>query len=345
MPSTNKVTVVIPTNHSHQDLLKVVRAISNQIVKPTEIVIVDSSAERGTCPSEISALCAVCSIILFYEYRVSALPGEARNIGISKVSTELIAFLDVQTIPRPHWLETALRTLDIEGVSGVWGSTCFSAESKFENLVRDGLFGRLPRKTLPGSVFRREVFETAGKFVDWVRAGEDTEWILRVEVLKIKVGNITNTSLDYIGLIGSDAQQLLKKWHRNYTMSRELPHFFPQKLLLWLFFYPTLTLIAFNWNYLIADWRMDSPLYLGHVTKIMATLPIFIYVITRGFVMPLKRGVGVWRLLPIRFVGITMVCSIADGVKLLVFTLPMHKLKLISGGIDTMRKDMENSLD
>ena len=332
MPSVHNISVVIPSNHSHQDLVKVVRAISNQIVKPTEIVIVDSSAERGTCPSEISALCAVCGVYLIYEYRVSALPGEARNIGISRVNTELIALLDVQTIPRPHWLETSLKILSIQDVSGVWGSTCFSAESKFERLVRDGLFGLLPRKTLPGSVFRRDVFENAGKFVDWVRAGEDTEWMLRVEVLKIKVGNTTNTSLDYIGLIGSDAKQLMKKWHRNYTMSRELPHFFPQKLLLWLTFYPMVTLIAFNWNYLVADWRMDSPLYLGHVTKMMATLPIFIYVITRGLVMPLKRGVGVWRLLPIRFVGILLVCSVADVVKLLVFTLPINKRESSSGG-------------
>ena len=72
------------------------------------------------------------------------------------------------------------------------------------------------------------------------------------------------------------------------------------------------------------------------MTKVMATLPIFICVITRGLVMPLKRGVGVWRLLPIRFVGITLVCSIADGVKVLVFTFPMHKRESNSGGTDAI---------
>jgi hypothetical protein len=330
--SLSNICVVIPSNHNHEDLIIVIKAINNQIIQPAEIVIVDSSFERGKCPAEISALCAASGIKLIYEHRTSALPGEARNIGISRAGTGLIALLDVETIPRPDWLEKSLRLLSTVGVLGVWGSTYFSADNKFERLVRDGLFGIHPRKTLPGSVFRREVFKKAGEFIDWVRAGEDTEWMLRVEVLKIRVLSTTHT-VDYTGLIGSDAMQLMKKWHRNYTMSRELPHLFPQKLLLWLIFYPMLILIAFNWNYLIADWRMDSPLYLGHVTKIMATLPIFIYVITRGVVMPLKRGVGVWRLLPARFLMITSVCLIADFVKILVFSSPKLKRDVPFGTI------------
>lgn len=316
------ICVVIPTNHSHDDLILAIKAINKQTIRPTEVVIIDSSFERGNCPVEISSLCAFSGIKLIYEQRQSAFPGDARNIGISRASTGLIALLDVETIPQPDWLDNSLRILAIEGVLGVWGSTYFSAETKFERLVRDGLFGIRPRKTLPGSVFKREVFERVGQFVDWVRAGEDTEWMLRVEVHKIIVVNTTNTSVNYTGLIGSDAKQLLKKWQRNYTMSRELPHFFPLKILLWLIFYPMIILIAFNWNYLIADWRMDSPFYLGHVTKIMVVLPFIVYVIIRAFLIPLKRGVSIFQLLPIRFLGILLVCIIADGVKWLVFSLP-----------------------
>ena len=321
---SSDICVVIPSNHSHDELIVLIKAIDNQIVKPTEIVIVDSSFQRGKCPPEISILCAASGIKLIYEHKSSALPGGARNIGVIKAGTGLIALLDVKTIPRPDWLEKSLRMLAIDGVLGVWGSTYFSAENKFERLVRDGLFGIHPRKTLPGSVFRREVFEKAGEFIDWVRAGEDTEWMLRVEVLKITVVNTTH-AVDYTGLIGSDAKQLLNKWHRNYTMSRELPHLFPQKLLLWLIFYPMLIMVAFNWNYLIADWRMDSPLYLGHVTKIMTLLPIFMYVVIRGIVTPLKRGVAFWQLLPTRFLVITLVCFMADFVKVLVLSSPKSK--------------------
>lgn len=319
------ISLIIPSNHGHLELLKIVHAVCNQTVRPAEIVIVDSSVERGTYPADIGALCAVNRIKLIYEHRQSALPGEARNIGLGIANGAFIAFIDVQTIPRPHWLEASLSLLTSHGAAGVWGATCFSAEARFEKLVRDGFYGVLPRKTLPGSVFRCEVLDKAGLFIDWVRAGEDTEWLLRLEMLKIPLVQAPSALIDYVGLIGFDKTELLKKWYRNYTASRDLPHLFHQKLYLWLVLYPLLVLIAFNWNYLIADWRMDSPLYIGHVTKIVVILPAVLYVLVRGLVLPLQRGVGIWQVLPVRFLAITLVCFLADIVKALVFSLPRRR--------------------
>jgi hypothetical protein len=122
-----------------------------------------------------------------------------------------------------------------------------------------------------------------------------------------------------------DINKFLKKWHRNYTASRELPHFSPQKMLLWLVLYPAFILIAFNWNYLIADWRMDSPFYLGHITKFVTILPPLIYVFVRGFFVPARRGVRLSSLLPFRFIWITLICLLADAVKSFVFTMPHRK--------------------
>jgi hypothetical protein len=176
----------------------------------------------------------------------------------------------------------------------------------------------------------------AGQFVAWVRAGEDTEWMLRLELLRVRIVNPPGALIDYVGLIGLDLNKLLKKWFRNYTTSRDLPHFFPQKLLLWLFLYPLLILTAFNWNYLIADWRMDSPLYIGHVTKIVVILPGLVYLSVRGFVLPLRRGVGIWRLLPARFLAITLVCSMADVIKVLVFSFPKRKYDVKARNISSL---------
>jgi glycosyltransferase involved in cell wall biosynthesis len=316
------ISVIIPSNHDQKDLLEIVCAVCSQTVKPSEIVIVDSSLGGGVCPAEIEVACSAGSIKLIYEHRDRALPGDARNIGLCLANGELIAFIDVKTTPLPHWLEESLRLLAADGALGVLGSTYFSAQTEFEMRVRDGFYGVLPRRTLPGSVFRREVFDKTGQFIDWARAGEDTEWMLRLEVLKIPIVHSSNALVIYLGLIGSNIKQLLRKWFRNYSASRELPHFFPQKILLWLVLYPMLVLTAFNWNYLIADWRVDSPFYIGHVTKIAVFLPALIYIIVRGLVLPLRRGVSIWRLLPTRFLEITAVCFMADFVKILVFSLP-----------------------
>jgi glycosyltransferase involved in cell wall biosynthesis len=318
-----KISVIIPSNHDMNKLLTLVKAVCSQSVKPYEIVIVDSSIQCGVCPKEVEVICADCSVNLVYEYVKCAYPGKARNIALGLSNGEMIAFIDVQTIPRPNWLELSLLKLfEKSGTYGVLGATYFSAQTRFERLVRDGFYGAMPRKTLPGSVFRRQVFEIAGQFIDWARAGEDTEWMLRLEVLKVATDYSSATLIDYVGLAGINIKLLLKKWFRNYSASRVLPHFFPQKIFLWLVLYPLIVLIAFNWNYLIADWRMDSPFYIGHVTKTAVILPILIYVIVRGLVLPMRRGVGIWRLLPLRFLAITCVCFMADFVKILVFSLP-----------------------
>ena len=322
------ISVIIPSNHGHHELLKIVKAVCAQTVKPYEVVIVDSSNKCVTSPIDVSVLCESCSIKLVYEHVVTVLlPGHARNIGLDLSSGEIIAFIDVQTIPRTHWLESCLKCLASNSVYGVWGAACFKAETSFEKLVRDCFYGVLPRKTLPGSIFRKNVFDKTGQFIEWVRAGEDTEWMLRLELLKLNVANPPSALIDYLGLIGSDYKMLVSKWYRNYRASHQLPHFFPQRLFLWLILYPLLTLIAFNWNFLIADWRMDSSLYIGHITKIVALLPILAYIFIRGFWLPMLRGVDVWRLLPFRFISILSVCFVADTVKMLAFTLPFRNVK------------------
>ena len=322
MPLNSSISVIIPSNHEHSELLKVMRALCKQTVKPNEIIVVDSSAKQDTSKPELSLLCSVNGIKLILVDRTQAFPGDARNIGISIATSELIAFIDVQTIPRPQWIEKSLRLITADFSLGVWGSTHFEAHTFFEKIVRDGFYGFSHRQTLPGSIFKREIFDKAGQFVTWVRAGEDTDWILRVALLRLPISNPPTAFIDYVGLLGMDVNKFLRKWHRNYTASRELPHFSFQKMLLWLILYPTFIFIAFNWNYLIADWRVDSPFYIGHITKFATILPLLIYVIVRGVFIPVKRGVQLSSLLPFRFMGIVFACLIADAIKSFVFTLP-----------------------
>ena len=319
------ISVIIPSNHGHHELLKIVHALCQQKVMPAEIVIVDSSLECCACPAEVKEMCAFSGIRLTYTHLAHALPGGARNIGLELSKAELIAFVDVQTIPKPNWLEISSHLIASNRVLGVWGATYFNADTTFERLVRDGFHGVQTRRTLPGSVFDRKVFAKVGQFIDWARAGEDTEWMIRVELLKVPVLYPSCVLIDYVGLIGLDMKTLLRKWLRNYAASRGLPQFFPQRLILWLIFYPLLILIAFNWNYFIADWRIESPFYIGHVTKIVVVLPALAYVSIRGVMLPLKRGVAMRQLLPLRFLAITFICFMADTVKVLIFSMPKRK--------------------
>jgi hypothetical protein len=319
------ISVVIPSNHNPADLLKVVKAVCLQTAKPTEIIIVDSYLGAKECSMDLVETCAKNGLELIYVYFESALPGHARNIGLGLSNAQLVAFIDVQTIPHPNWLEVSLELITTDQVMGVWGSTHFCAETSFERLVRDSFYGTLPRETLPGSIFRRTVFTKTGLMIDWVRAGEDTEWILRLELLRLQIATPSKALIEYVGLIGLNLKSLSKKWYRNYLAAQSLPHFYPQKLLLWLVMYPLFVLIAFNWNYLIADWRMESPFYIGHITKLAAILPPTAYMLARGIVFPFKNGVSFHNLFPFRFIAISGLCFLADCIKALAFTIPKSK--------------------
>ena len=325
MVTTPNISVIIPSNHSQHDLLKIIDAVCCQTVKPVEIILIDSSDGCGACPAKVAVLCEASGIKLFYESRVQAFPGQARNIGLGLCNGEVIAFIDVQTIPQPNWLEASLTLLENEGVMGIFGATSFSAETSFERLVRDAFYGILPRKTLPGSVFRREVFVKAGQFIDQVRAGEDTEWMLRLDLLNIPCFYPQSIVVDYVGLIGLDLNKLLKKWYRNYRASGILPYLYPQKLLLWIVLYPFIILIAYNWNYHLVSSHEHTLLYIHHITKIATVIPPLAYLITRGILLPSRRGVSFSRLFPIRFIAIACLCCIVDGVKALAFTIPRRK--------------------
>ena len=325
MTKVTNTSVIIPSNHSHHDLLKVITAICSQSVKPGEIIIVDSSVEGGACPINILDACLFHGINLIYEHHIGTFPGKARNIGLHIAKSEFIAFIDVQTIPQKLWLEASLEMISKDNVAGVWGGTCFSAETCFEKLIRDAFFGVLARKTLPGSIFKRDVFTKAGHFIDWVRAGEDTEWMLRLDLMNIHVIYASGSLVDYVGLLGINLKIVLKKWHRNYTASHDLPHLFPQKLFLWIVLYPLIIFVGFNWNYLVANWQIDSPFYIGHVTKMAAIIPLMGYVIARGILLPNRRGVRLSNLFLIRFLSIAGICFMADMVKAIVFTFPKSK--------------------
>jgi len=321
------VSIIIPSNHCHADLIKVTLQVCEQSVTPAEIVIVDSSREKGRCPQQIADRCSELAVELIYEMVDQALPGHARNLGMTRASSKYIGFLDVKTIPSKHWIKNAKRQLEDPSVSGVWGFTTFEAKSGFEELIRDGFFGRNPRRTLPGSIFNKEVIPVIGTLIAWARAGEDTDWIQRIDLSKIKFLYPQKRTLSYTGLLGQDAKTLAKKWARNYSSSRTLPHLFPHRIIAWMAFYFLIILLALSWNNLIAGWNTQSITYLPNITKLATTIPLLSYLITRGTIVPYQRGVPVAALFPTRWLSIALVCLIGDATKAIMLLSPKFRKK------------------
>ena len=324
------VSVIIPSHCKSLDCICVLSFIGCQSLLPEEVILVRVSslpnersgywdAWRGDFAQKGVVLKVVeCESMLF--------PGAARNLGLQYATRQWIAFLDIETIPCNHWLEEQMRRLRGSNFLGVFGSTIYSANSFKQAIVRDAIYGRRAIQTLPGSVLRKDLFSLVGQFIPKIRAAEDTEWIIRAKAMRVKLADSPNEALiSYNGLTKLGFRGLAKKWRRNYLSSRQLQHLKVQTTIVWLLVYVVASLVAFNWNAIVAGWQVDSPFYLDHITKIVSLTPLALYIIFRGCYLPFKRGVPVSDLFPLRFAFLATVGAILDTVKVTTIFLPRER--------------------
>ncbi len=313
------VTVIVP-NHLHAEMTRaVLNAISHQTVSPALVIIVQALKYQNSkidWAKEQSRyeLRGLVLHVIHAEHPLK--PGAARNLGLQFARNNWVAFLDIETIPETDWLERQLQRIRLQGDEVSFGTTRYHAESFKEAIIRDAIYGRRFLITIPGAVMKKDVFGIVGQFIPGVRAAEDTEWMIRANEMGLKIAKNSGGALvSYCGLKNLGIRALVKKWRRNYLSSRTLQHLRVQTTIVWLVVYVVGSLLAFNWNDLIAGWQLDSPFYIDHVTKIVSLSPIALYIIFRGCYLPFKRGVPFSDLFPLRFLLLASVGAILDTVK------------------------------
>ena len=330
------VTLVIPCNHSEEELVILLRAVSKGTRLPNEILVVRSGLPRVEANTirfyplsftnqlfdkslrSLNKHIQVCDL-------VSAFPGKARNIGIKHARGALIAFLDVKTIPDKRWLELACESLKDPVIDGVWGSRVYEANSFLAKLIRDSIYGRRPVKTVAGSVFRKEVVSATGTMIPWVSAGEDGDWVNRVNAHRLSFVSPKNATHRYYGLDNKPLSFFIKKWWRYYHHSRMFSVNNRDRWSAQLLLYIILVFFAFNWNYKISEYIFGSPLVVPHVTKVAVILGPTIYVIIRGVYLPIKRKTPLMQVFPFRFMLLLLTAFILDLVKTAALLKPIRK--------------------
>ena len=93
--------------------------------------------------------------------------------------------------------------------------------------------------------------------------------------------------------------------------------------------------LANNWNAYMAKWLEDSVFYIPHITKLYLGLLMFLGIVYRGFVVPLKKSVSLGFLLPFRWLALSGIGMILDVAKfpgylyggVLLLILPFRKKK------------------
>ncbi len=133
------ITIGIATYNRHAILKKCIEHILKQEKKPDEVIIVDSTPDEFT-DSSLESLKKFCRTTYLKQASKTPLP-KGRNIILSKCSTDIISFIDDDSIVRSDFVLNVIRSFMDPLVGGVTGPTINSninLEAKVR-IIRDNL--------------------------------------------------------------------------------------------------------------------------------------------------------------------------------------------------------------
>ncbi len=311
------ITLIIPHQNQRNLLVSLLGSIPAWTILPDEIIIVDSSYQRLECEENFLFFCNQKNISFQIIEKKSIFPGHARNLGIQSSKNDLIAFLDVQTVPSKFWLQITFEQFKPSDAIFVRGSTLYAAETVKEKIIVAATFGFKALKTLPGSLIHKKVFFKCGLFIDNVRAGEDGDWMSRSLLHKIPLVESAE-KITYVGLKNISFTDIIKKWYRNYKYTHHLPFFQKHKELYFYLGSILIIIAAQNWNW-IAVAIAGGDVFIPHITKIIALSILILYFVTRVIFLPIKKGAGLLLINPVFLVGIFFLSTLLDFAKISAF--------------------------
>ena len=322
-----EISLIIPNQDDEEKLSKLLCSISNWKIIPNEIIIINTSSNAFSIPKDFELFIEKSDIKFHLIHKKNLYPGHARNIGIVKASNLLLAFLDTSTHPCNNWLSDSMDIIDSNNFQIVWGKTYYQAENFLTKIFRACTYGEKPIKTLPGSIMHKNVFKICGLFIESTRAGEDGDFMSRVELHNIDVTE-SNNFLNYEKLNQMSFFEILRKWYRNYFHTARLPYSRPHKDIYFYGISLLAIIIAYNWNRIVDPTGLENELFVPNITKISILLIFLIYLYLRGIYLPLKKGSNLKTIFPFNFFIISLLSAILDLAKILAFAKSkFHKKK------------------
>lgn len=315
------VSLVIPfksDKSEEEKLFTILRGISNWKAVPNEIIIINTDQKKLSLPKDIELFAEQHNINFCIFHQERLYPGHARNIGISKASNLLLAFLDTSTHPSNEWLSNGLYKINTNNYEGIWGKTYYQAEKFLAKIFRASTYGEKPIRTLPGSILHRNIFKKCGIFVESTRAGEDADFMSRTKLHNINIGE-SEGFLNYDKLDKISFKEIIKKWYRNYFHTASLPYFRAHKDI---YFYGISFLaivVAYNWNRVFDPTGIENQFFIPNITKISIIILFITYIFLRGVVFPMRKGVSLKFIFPLNFFLISVMSFILDLTKTIAF--------------------------
>jgi glycosyltransferase involved in cell wall biosynthesis len=168
-----KVSLVATVKDAAREIGDFLASVVAQTRQPDEVVVVDGGSTDGTAET----LRATASVTFLEEPGANIARG--RNIAVRAASYELVACSDADCVLAPDWLERIVEPMErgadvsmgtYRPLAGTLFETCAAAVSIKEPEEID------PSTYMPSArsvAFRKEAFEAAGGYPEWLAIGED----------------------------------------------------------------------------------------------------------------------------------------------------------------------------
>lgn len=291
-----KISVIIPCLDGLEYIDLLFRALEKQTYSNFDIIFINSQCSNSEKIEEKISAYSNLDVKVFSTPPL--FPGDARNLGIRKSSSKLVAFIDIRTIPTEDWLKKTYECKILNHFDIVLGKFNCKVESSFQEVVQAATFGNHPSDSLPGSLLSIELFKEIGNFLEGARAGEDEEWLDRVYNSQYSLGTMSHSLLKYVGL-PSHSIELVKKWFFYSIKSAPINVANSQKGAYFFLAFMVLAYFFLNWNYIFTnDQWSESEYFIPHINKIVWSIFFVIYMLLRGFLLPYKKGVKLDYILP-----------------------------------------------
>ena len=237
MVTRMRVSIIVPVLNEQSTIGDLLRSLAklNYPREKTEILVVDSGSSDNT--QQIVRRFQIPLLIEVKKHTSYA----ARNLGISKSSGDIIAFTDGDCIVSPSWLNDLVDGFADPKVGGVAGSILplkpRTIVERFQAMT-DEPNHKPNHRPLPYAVtanvaFKREVFESIGRFDETLPSGSDIDFTLRMQKSKrYSMRFLENAGIVFhrnkLGL-----RELLRavqtKGYGYYYLTRKHPDVFPRK--------------------------------------------------------------------------------------------------------------------
>ena len=283
---TADISIILPCMNDSHLLVSQLSAIKNQTIKPQELILIDSSSDdiienickehtqdlniqylRAGRASKFDRYKKYFLKILGFKKKALKLqsklyPSEATNVGAEKAKGDILAFLDMATVPKDNWLEGSYHLIE-SGHDVVFGSTKYESQSITQQRIHFSTFGNIAHETNPGTLIKRHTY-LQNKLIEGYRAGVDLEWRERIKNNIPSHISPKDINLKYQSLPNSFRKFVWKMFlyqiHSVPLQIQQNTKIFMGIILLFL-----VSLVLIRWNYLVG-W--NSPFYLPHIAKI-----------------------------------------------------------------------------